>query len=90
MLLVILCPGASLRPRGCTGFPLVCPHAGWVPILTACPHTVCKSPSLALYPWAGRVPILAVCPCTTWVPSLAACAHTVGRLHPGCTFLHHP
>lgn len=50
--------------QGSTGSPRMCPHAGWVPVLAVCPHTVRGSPSLVLHPQAGRVSILAACPCS--------------------------
>lgn len=64
--------------QGSTGSPRMCPHAGWVPVLAACPHAVRGSPSLPLHPQAGRVSILAACPCSIlsslywlWGPTLA-------------------
>lgn len=58
MLLVVLCPAASLHSRVLQG-PFAC-----VPILAVCLHTVHGSSSLVLCSRTGRIPTLAACPYT--------------------------
>lgn len=70
--------------QGSTGFLSMCPHAGWVPTLAACPHAVHGSPSLVSCPWTGRVPILAAYRSTTWVSTLAALTPSVLSTRAAC------